>query len=110
MSQSNKPTSAVVLDDNVMIALCAQEQDKFLCAETAFNNYYVQGWLFYAPGVLQAETLYVLCGKLQSGALTAASHALALNLLQKYLPDISPPPSGDFSLAARRSHPAKLWL
>jgi predicted nucleic acid-binding protein len=50
---------------------------------------------------LLSETLYVLCGKIQSGALTPATHALALNLLQNYLPDISPTPNGDFSLAAR---------
>lgn len=104
MNQPNNPANvvgAVVLNANVLIALCAQEQDKFSLAETAFSHYFLQGWLVYAPGVLLAETLYVLCGKLQSGALTPATHAFALNLLQNYLTDISPPPSGDFSLAAR---------
>ena len=104
MNQPNKPArpaGQVVLDANVLIALCAQEQDKFSLADAAFTQYYLQGWQFYAPGVLLAETLYVLCGKLQSGALTPTTHALALKLLQNYLPDIALPPSGDFALAAR---------
>ena len=96
----NKP-GAVVLDANVLIAICAKEQDKLVKAVTAFNDYAVQGWLFYAPGVLIAETLYILCGKEQSGSLTPPEHALAFRLLQNYLPHISPPPRGDFSLAAR---------
>jgi hypothetical protein len=42
MNQPNKPAQpvgVVVLDANVLIALCAQEQDKFGAAETAFNQY-----------------------------------------------------------------------
>ena len=89
------------MDANVLIALCAREQDKFSKARAAFKSYLSQGWRYYAPGVLLAETLYILCGKLQGGELTPASHARALQLLQRYLLLISPPPSGDFSLAAR---------
>ena len=92
---------AVVLDANVLIAICAKEQDKLVKAVTAFYDYARRGWRFYAPGVLLAETLYILCGKLQSGSLTAPKHTLAIQLLQFYLPQISPPPNGDFSLAAR---------
>jgi len=100
-SNAAQNTGAVVLDANVLIALCAQEQDKFSKAKTTFDSYLSQGWLYYAPAVLLAETLYILCGKLQNGELTPVSHAQAMQLLQQYLLLISPPPSGDFSLAAR---------
>ena len=104
MNQANSPANpsgAVVLDANVLVALCAQEQDKFILAETTFNDYFLRGWQFYAPGVLLSETLYVLCGKLQNGTLTPTTHTQAIGLLQNYLTDISSPPSGDFSLATR---------
>jgi predicted nucleic acid-binding protein len=100
---SNAPNnpSAVILDANVLIAICAKEQDKLVKAMTAFNDYSTLGWRFYAPGVLLAETLYILCGKLQGGSLTVPQHTLAIQLLEQYLVLISPPPSGDFALAAR---------
>ncbi len=100
-SNAAQSTGAVVLDANVLIALCAREQDKFSKAKTTFDDYLVQGWRYHAPAVLLAETLYILCGKLQNGELTPVSHAQAIQLLQRYLLLISPPPSGDFSLAAR---------
>jgi hypothetical protein len=52
-------TGAVVLDANVLIALCAREQDKLLTAETALAAYTAKGWLFYAPGVILGEVLYI---------------------------------------------------
>lgn len=101
-NMNNPPRpGAVVLDANVLIAICAKEQHKLVKAVTAFYDYARRGWHFYAPGVLLAEALYILYGKLQSGSLTATEHTLALQLLQFYLPQISPPPNGDFSLAAR---------
>lgn len=96
----NKP-GAIVIDANVLIALCAREQDKLIKAQTAFDGFAKQGWAFYAPGVLLAETLHILCGKLQNGILMPSEHLLAIQTLQNYLPQISLPPSGDFALAAR---------
>ncbi len=100
-SNAAQTKGAVVMDANVLIALCAREQDKFSKAKTTFDNYLLQGWQYYAPAVLLAETLYILCGKLQHGELTPAGHAQAIQLLQQYLSLITPPPNGDFSLAAR---------
>jgi len=51
-----------VIDANVLIAICAREKDKFDKAQDALNDYARSGWLFYAPGVVIGEVLYVLCG------------------------------------------------
>ncbi len=101
MSNPSNQSGAVVIDANVLIAICAKEQDKFAKADAAFNDYALRGWLFFAPGVAVAETLYILCGKAQAGALTPAEHDTAIRVLQNYLALISPPPRGDFSLIAR---------
>jgi predicted nucleic acid-binding protein len=61
---ANSPGS-VVVDANVLIAFCAKEKDKFTKAHDALADYAQKGWLFYAPGVVVGEVLYVLCGKLQ---------------------------------------------
>lgn len=97
---ANNP-GAVVIDANVLIALCAKEQDKAATADAALKNYTSQGWLFYAPGVIISETLYVLCGKLQSGALTEAEYNIAIRSLIAYMGVILPSPNGDASLIVR---------
>jgi hypothetical protein len=43
---------AVVIDANVLIAICAREREKLNQAEAAINEYASKGWLFYAPGVV----------------------------------------------------------
>ncbi|MGH9854192.1 MAG: hypothetical protein ACREBD_30480 [Blastocatellia bacterium] len=43
MSQSSSP-GAVIIDANVLIALCAKEQDKIIQAEAAFKGYASQCW------------------------------------------------------------------
>lgn len=98
---SSDTLGAAVVDANVLIAICAREQDKLHKALAALGNYAAKGWRLYAPNVLLAETLYILCGKLQNGSLTQAEHNSAIQLLQQYLLQIAPPPSGDFSLAIR---------
>lgn len=52
---------AVVPDANVLIALCAKENDKLQTAENAFNDYISQGYEFFAPSVLVAEVIFILC-------------------------------------------------
>lgn len=51
---------SVVIDANVLIAICAREKDKFDKAQDALNDYARSGWLFYGPGVVIGEVLYVL--------------------------------------------------
>jgi predicted nucleic acid-binding protein len=92
---------AVVIDANVLIAVCAREQDKLATAEAALADYTAKGWLFYAPGVILGEVLYILCGKLQSGLLNATAHREAIENLQDQMKAILPPPRGEASLIAR---------
>lgn len=105
MSQPSNPASthagAVVLDANVLIALCAREQDKLVTAEAALLAYAAKGWLFYAPGVILGEVLYILCGKLQSGLLDATTHQEAIENLRDQMNAILPPPHGEVSLVMR---------
>ena len=98
---ANTPVGAVVLDANVLIAICAREQDKLLTAETALAAYTANGWLFYAPGVILGEVLYILCGKLQNGLLDATAHQEAIENLQDQMNAILAPPSGEAALIAR---------
>lgn len=97
---ANNPR-AVVMDASVLIAICAKEQDKAATAEAALINYAVQGWRYYAPSVIISEALYVLCGKAQSGALSAVEHQTVIRSLIAYMRVIFPPPNGDAALIAR---------
>jgi predicted nucleic acid-binding protein len=97
---SNPP--CLTLDANILIALCAKEVDKFSVADAELNDYASKGYIFYAPGVIIDECLYVLCKKLMDdGSLTPAEHAAAVADLCAYMGMISPPPNGDASLIAR---------
>jgi predicted nucleic acid-binding protein len=89
------------MDANFLIALCAKEPDKFAKAHAQLSQYVRDGCRFFAPGVLVAEALFVLCRKLMDGSLTPTEHAQAVQSLVVYLGAISPPPHGDAALAAR---------
>lgn len=41
---------SVVVDANILIAICAREKDKFSKAETALKDCAARGSVFYAPG------------------------------------------------------------
>ncbi len=105
MTPSNNPSAVakgvVVIDANVLIGICAREQDKLVTAEAALLDYSTRGWLFHAPGVIVAEVLYILCGKLQGGQLDPAAHQEAVESFQDQMKAILPPPRGDASLIAR---------
>jgi predicted nucleic acid-binding protein len=94
-------TISVVLDASVVIAFCAKEPGNHPKAQAYLDTHARKGSRFFAPGVLVAETLYVFCKKLDSGALTAAEHALAVQSLEAFLTGVSPPPAGDRSLVTR---------
>ena len=94
-------TTSVVVDASVVIALCAKEPGNHPKAQVHLGAHTRNGSRFFAPGVLIAEALYVFCKKLDSGALTAAEHALAVQSLEAFLTGVSPPPSGDRSLVMR---------
>lgn len=92
---------SVVVDANVLIAICAREDDKFSKAETALKDCAARGSIFYAPGLIIGEVLYVLCGKLQNGLLTAGEHEKAVRSFQAQMNAILPPPRGDAALITR---------
>jgi predicted nucleic acid-binding protein len=92
---------AVVIDANVFIALGAREQAKLAVAETALADYAARGWLFYAPGVIIAEVLYILCGKRQSGELDDTAYQEAIDSFLDQMKAVQPPPNGDAALIAR---------
>jgi len=92
---------ALVIDANVAIALAAKETDKELKALAELVRYAQLGYVWYAPGVIIAETLYILCGKRQRGELSVADYATAIAGFHTTMTTISPPPNGDRSLIAR---------
>ena len=47
------------------------------------------------------EVLYVLCGKLQNGALTVAEHDQAVKSFEAQMKAVLPPPDGDAGLIAK---------
>jgi predicted nucleic acid-binding protein len=59
-AQTSNPPS-VVIDANVVIAFCAKEPGGYAKAKAELESYAKAGWRFYAPGVLAAEALFVLC-------------------------------------------------
>lgn len=98
---SNSLPGAVVIDANVIIAICAKEAGKEPLALAEMARYSSQGYQFYAPGVLIAEVLYVLCGKEQSGTFTPADYTLAMTELKNLASGILPPPQGEAALVRR---------
>jgi predicted nucleic acid-binding protein len=93
--------SAVVVDANVLIALCAHEAVHYASAVTQMRQYRRAGYLAFAPGVVISESLYALCRKLQSGLIASAQHARAIQHLSLRMRGILPPPNGDAALIER---------
>ena len=61
----------------------------------------MNGVLFYAPGALIAEVLYILCKKRQEGLLSEESYREAIENLQDQMRGCFPSPRGDSALIAR---------
>jgi predicted nucleic acid-binding protein len=92
----------VVIDSNVLIAICCKEAGRHALADAELVSYASRGCQFFAPGCIVIECLYVLAEKVdRHKTLTPAEHAAALADLCTYMGMLSPPPSGDFSLTAR---------
>jgi predicted nucleic acid-binding protein len=98
-AKSNPPH--LTIDANVLIALCSNEIDKYAIAHKELTQYAQAGYQFYAPGVIVAESLYVLCKKLEDNSLSPGDHAAAVADLSAYMGMILPPPNGDSSLVTR---------
>jgi len=92
---------AVVLDANVVIALASSEAGRDALATAEIARYGSMGYPLFAPGVIIAETLYVLCGKLKSGSLSPTDYATAVAVFQRTMATVLPPPRGDSALIQR---------
>jgi predicted nucleic acid-binding protein len=92
---------AVVIDANVAIALAAKETRRETAALAEMARFALLGYLWFAPGVIIAETFYILCGKKQRGELSAADYSTAVLGFQTIMNSIHPPQNGDRSLIAR---------
>src|SRR5580692_4541546 len=96
---SNGGGGAVVIDASV--AICAREAGHEPKANAELLRYSRQDFAFYAPGAIVAETLYVLCGKLQQGLITPAEHARAIFDFESLMNNVLPPPEGEASIIGR---------
>lgn len=92
---------AVVIDANILIAICSNEQDTHPIASAALDDYDLRGFTFFSPNVVIAEVLYVLCLKANQNLLTAIQHQKAIQDFINYLKAINPPPNGEASLVTR---------
>lgn len=93
--------ACVVMDANIMIALCAKEPLRFVALTAEVENYARAGSLFYAPNIIVGESLYALRRKLTDGVLSATEHAQAVQSLRVRMTAILPPPRGEASLILR---------
>lgn len=93
--------SCVVMDANIMIALCAKEPSRFVALTAEVEGYAQTGSLFYAPNIIVGESLYALRRKLTDGVLNATEHALSVQSLRVRMTAILPPPGGEASLVLR---------
>jgi predicted nucleic acid-binding protein len=96
-----KSPDAAVIDANVLIGICAKETEKASVAVAILDDYAAQGTVFYAPGVIISEVLFVLCNKFQNGVLTELEYHRAIKYLKAYMGMIYPPPLGDVALIPR---------
>jgi predicted nucleic acid-binding protein len=99
MSQSSRP-SAVVIDSNVLISICSKETSHSTAVQ-ALADFAAKSSVFYVPGVLVAEVLFVLCRKLSDGTLTVSAYDEAIEILKDHLAVMLPPPHGDSALVQR---------
>jgi len=89
------------VDASIAVAIAAREVTEPK-ASAEVNRYLASGAEFFAPGVLVAETLYVLCGKLEEEkTLSPADHATAVQAFHNLMGFISSPPDGEISLVLR---------
>ena len=101
MTVPNSNLGALVLDANVVIALASNEPGRDALVTAQITHYASLGYQLYAPGVIVAETLYILCGKLNSGSLSPSDYATAVATFHRTMMTVLPPPNGDVGLIQR---------
>jgi predicted nucleic acid-binding protein len=92
---------ALILDANIVIALSCVEPGRDVLVMAEVRSFAQLGYRLYAPGVVIGETLYVLCGKLNSGSLTPGDYSTAVEAFRRTMANVLPPPNGDAALIER---------
>lgn len=92
---------AVSIDANVMIAISSKEAGRDVAATAELSRYASLGYEWFAPGTIVSETLYILCGKRNSGLLSPADYATAVQTFARTMNSVLPPPTGDAALILR---------
>lgn len=100
MSQPCNAAGAVVIDANILIAICSKESGE-AAARAELLNYTNKNWACYAPSMILAEVLFVLCKKVQNGIIDAATYQKAVEDFNDFMSVIAPPPLGDAALLVR---------
>ena len=100
MTPTSKP-AAMVIDANVLIAICAREKNKYQTAKDALEDAATNGVAFYAPDILIAEVLFILCNKHQNGLLTDTQYQDAIEDFRDQMSVIFPAPDGEAPLISR---------
>jgi predicted nucleic acid-binding protein len=101
MTPTNKRVEAVVIDASIAVAVSAKEVDKVQTASATVEHYHKEQCLFFAPGAIVSESLYVLCKQLEKGRLSERVHSLAIDNLAEFLAPILSSTQGDKSLVRR---------
>jgi predicted nucleic acid-binding protein len=97
------PTSnsnALVVDASLMIAVCSKEPTA-AAVETELENYALNGWEFFAPNIIVAEVLYILCQKLQNALLTQRNYDEAVENFRDQMKSIETPNDAQFIKRAK---------
>ena len=100
LNRPNSMEKALVLDANIVLSLVAHEETQPRVS-MALRSYFTQRYRMFAPGVLVSETLYVLCGKLNTGEMKSQEHTQSIAHLATFMELVNPSPEGDGSLVLR---------
>jgi predicted nucleic acid-binding protein len=100
MANPTTSPEAIVLDANAVIAFCTKEAGRYEKIKAYFEYHTSGGSLFYAPGVMIAESLYVFCRKLTESKITQSDHSIAVRALELLVENILPPLDGESTLIA----------
>jgi predicted nucleic acid-binding protein len=95
---------AVVIDANILIAICSKEEGLFEAAQAVLSDCAERDAEFFAPHVIVSEVLFVFCRKEEDtddDNFSKDEHVKAIEAFSKYLTIISFPQAGDASLIER---------
>lgn len=99
MSPTNNP-NALIIDANLLISVCSKEPTAAI-VQNELENYAKNDWEFFAPNIIVAEVLFILCQKLQNGLLTQKSYDESIENFQDQMKIIETPNDAQFIKRAK---------